>query len=119
MMKYWYHGTFDRDFHEPRLRECLSFSCARASASHSYVDAPIANCRRVETLRVSVAGCSGFQGRCVAEAMSREGHDVIGLDLDEPSWELADFGGRDFTSKADAVEGQRGASLVCHLGGVG
>lgn len=68
---------------------------------------------------MAVTGCSGFLGRYVVEALVEKGHEVIGLDVVEPSMQLTDFRRRDFTSMTDAVEGLRGASFVCHLGGVG
>jgi len=51
--------------------------------------------------------------------MLAKGHEVIGFDKVEPSVRLADFRRGDFTSEAEAISGLRGATAVCHLGGIG
>lgn len=73
----------------------------------------------METQRVVVTGCSGFLGRYVVKDLTRKGHEVVGFDIVQPNYPIPAFKKGDFTKKDVALNAIRGASVVCHLGGVG
>ncbi len=73
----------------------------------------------METYRVLVTGCSGFLGRSVVAQLNKDGHDVVGFDLVEPSYRIATYQKGDFTSVADLRAALQGINGVCHLGGIG
>src|SRR6266571_7276808 len=73
----------------------------------------------MESYRAVVTGCSGFLGRYVVNELTKQGHSVLGFDIVEPKFHIDDFKKGDFTIRSETVEAMRGASVICHLGGVG
>ena len=73
----------------------------------------------MERQRVLVTGCSGFLGRYVVNELHRAGHEVVGFDIQEPTFPIAQFRKGDFTSRTNLDDVLRGINAVCHLGGVG
>ena len=73
----------------------------------------------MESQRVLVTGCSGFLGPHVVHHLAREGHEVVGLDVVEPSYRMGDFFKGDFTQRNELRKALRDVTVVCHLGGVG
>src|SRR5438093_6040207 len=73
----------------------------------------------METHRVVVTGCSGFLGRYVVKELTLQGHEIVGFDLVQPSYQINEFKKGDFTDKDVSLDAIRGASVVCHLGGIG
>jgi len=69
--------------------------------------------------RVVVTGAAGFIGSHVADELEKRGYDVARSDIRRPAslnnrWKLADL-----TRVAELVEATRGATAVCHIGGIG
>src|SRR2546427_8077067 len=73
----------------------------------------------MESHRVLVTGCSGFLGRYVVNELHRAGHEVVGFDIQEPTFPIAQFRKGDFTSRTNLDDVLGGINAVCHLGGVG
>ena len=68
---------------------------------------------------IVVTGSAGFIGSHVADELERRGHSVVRSDIrpcDGPNdgWKVADL-----TRLDELVEVTRGASAVCHIGGIG
>ena len=69
--------------------------------------------------RVVVTGAAGFIGSHVADELEKRGYDVARSDIRRPAslnnrWKLADL-----TRVDELVEATRGATAVCHIGGIG
>src|SRR3989442_15811214 len=73
----------------------------------------------MESHRVLVTGCSGFLGRYVVNELHRAGHEVVGFDMMEPTFAIAQYRKGDFTSRSDLDDALQGINAVCHLGGIG
>ena len=73
----------------------------------------------MESHRVLVTGCSGFLGRYVVNELHRAGHEVVGFDIMEPTFAIAQYRKGDFTSRSDLDDALQGINAVCHLGGIG
>jgi len=69
--------------------------------------------------KVVVTGAAGFIGSVVADELERRGSSVVRSDVrrlgrSSDGWKLADLTRRD-----EMVDATRGASLICHIGGIG
>jgi nucleoside-diphosphate-sugar epimerase len=70
-------------------------------------------------LKVVVTGSNGMLGRCVAQAMTEAGHEVVGLDVTTPTQAIAwSHITADLTDLAANLQIFPGADAVAHIAGI-